>query len=366
MATASEMQEKQRRVSEFLDRTGHEALLLLGADSFAWFTCGGRDYVNTAAEGGVAALLLHRDRKTLITNNVEQPRLLTEEVAGQGFVEEISPWPQDALPPIVARLAPGEKLASDLPFPGATALPGEIQKLRRSLTPEEVERYRALGAEVGAALGEACLALEPGMTEHEAAAAVAGAHYQRGIVPIVVLVAADQRLLRYRHPLPTDNVIKSTVMLVVCGRRHGLICSATRLVHFGQMHDELIRKHKSVVAVDAAFNARTRVGARIGDIFAAGVAAYAAEGYPEEWTLHHQGGPTGYAARDYRATAETDDLVEPYQAFAWNPSIAGTKSEDTVLATPDGPEILTASPSFPMIEVTVEGVKLRRAEVLVR
>jgi antitoxin VapB len=366
MATSSEMLEKQRRVNELLDRTGNDALLLLGADNFAWFTCGGRDYVNTAAEGGVAALLLHRDKKTLITNNVERPRLLTEEVAGQGFIEEVAPWPQDALPPIVARLAPGEKLISDAPFPGATAMPGEIQKLRCSLTPEEVKRYRLLGKDVGEALGEACMTIAPGMTEHEAAAAVASEHYQRGIVPIVVLVAADQRLLRYRHPLPTDNAIKSTVMLVVCGRRHGLICSATRIVHFGQLQEELIRKHKAVVAVDAVFNARTKVGARIGDIFAAGVEAYAAEGFPQEWTLHHQGGPTGYAARDYRATTETDDLVEPYQAFAWNPSIAGTKSEDTVLATPSGPEILTASPSFPRIEVTVEGVRLKRADILVR
>ena len=366
MATSSEMSEKQRRVNEFLDRTGHDALLLLGADNFAWFTCGGRDYVNTAAEGGVAELLIRRDSKTLITNNVEQPRLLAEEVAGQGFAEEVSVWHQDALPPIIARLAPGEKLASDLPFPGATALPAEIQQLRRSLTPEEVERYRALGEEVGEAIGETCMVIEPGMSEHEVAAALAHEHWARGIVPIVVLVAADARLLKYRHPLPTDNVIKSTVMLVVCGRRHGLICSATRIVHFGQVSEELRRKHQAVVAVDATFNAHTRIGARIGDIFSAGVAAYAAEGFPEEWTLHHQGGPTGYAARDYRATADTDDVVAPNQAFAWNPSIAGSKSEDTLLATPGGPEILTASPSFPTIEVTVEGVTLKRADILVR
>jgi hypothetical protein len=120
------------------------------------------------------------------------------------------------------------------------------------------------------------------------------------------------------------------------------------------------------VAVDAAFNAATHPGARIGDIFSTGVAAYAAQGFAKEWELHHQGGPTGYAARDYRATGKSDDLVEVNQAFAWNPSIAGTKSEDTIIATPEGPEIISASPSFPMMDVTVGGVTLSRPDILER
>jgi Xaa-Pro aminopeptidase len=367
MTSPSEMREKQRRVHEFLERHGYDALLLVGSDNFAWYTCGGSDYVNTADTGGVAALLLSRERRVLLTNNVEQPRLLTEEVMEQGFEEEIAPWHEDAFPPMVARLAPGQRIASDVPFPGTTACPEAIGKLRRSLTPEEVSRYRVLGAEVGAALGEACLQLSPGMTEYEAAAAVSETHYARGIVPIVVLVAADARLLRYRHPLPTANPIQHTVMLVVCGRRQGLIVSATRIVHFGShLSDELRRKHQAVVNVDAVMNTATRPGTRIGDIFTRGVEAYAAQGFAEEWRLHHQGGPTGYAARDYRAVAGTDDVVELYQAFAWNPSITGTKSEDTILATPEGPEVISASPSFPALTVTANGVTLERADILLR
>lgn len=366
MAMTPEMTEKQRRVNAFLEAEGYDALLLLGADNFAWFTGGGHDYVNTADPAGVGALLIHRGKRTLVTNNVERPRLVAEELAEAAFAEEVVPWHDDAVAPVVARLAPGQKVASDLAVPGATARPEAIMALRRALTPEEVARYRALGKEVGEALGQACMDLEPGTTEHEAAAAVAREHWSRGIVPIVVLIAADDRLLKYRHPLPTDNTIEFTVMLVVCGRRHGLIVSATRLVHFGALPAELRRKHDAVVAVDAAFLAATRPGARIGDIFTTGLAAYAAQGFPEEWKLHHQGGPTGYAARDYRATAETDDLVEPNQAFAWNPSIAGTKSEDTIIAAPGGPEIISASPSFPVIEVTVGDRKFSRPGILVR
>ena len=193
MVSPSEMAEKQRRVNELLDRTGSDALLLMGSDNFAWFTCGGSDYVNVAAEGGVAALLIRREKKTLITNNVELGRLLDEEMGGQGFVEEAPLWAKDAVDPIVEGLAPGEKIISDLPCSVATAQPQAIMALRQSLTPEEVARYRALGKEVGEALEEACMMVEPGMTEYEVAAALASEHYERGIVPIVVLIAADVR-----------------------------------------------------------------------------------------------------------------------------------------------------------------------------
>jgi Xaa-Pro aminopeptidase len=155
-------------------------------------------------------------------------------------------------------------------------------------------------------------------------------------------------------------------MLVVCGRRHGLIVSATRIVHFGDVPADLKKKHAAVVAVDAAFIANTRVGVRIGDIFKAGLEAYAQQGHGDEWQLHHQGGPTGYAPRDYRATESTDDLVQPNQAFAWNPSIAGTKSEDTIIATADGPAVISASPGLPRLSVSAAGLSLDRPDIVVR
>ncbi len=366
MSLAAETAEKQRRLTEFMDAAGYDAVLLARTDNFAWFTAGGNSFVSLAQEAGVGALLVQRDRRILITNNVERPRLLEEELSAQDFGEDISPWTDDALPPALARLAAGQKIAADVSLPGVTECASDIAALRASLTPDEVARYRALGADVGAAIADACMDLEPGMTEHEAAAALAGAHFRRGIQPIVVLVAADERLKKYRHPIPTDNEIRRVVMLVVCGRRHGLIVSATRIVHFGPVPADLQKRHRAVAAVDAAFIAATRPGTRIGDVFQTGLDAYAAQGYEDEWKLHHQGGPTGYAPRDYRATAEVDDPVQPNQAFAWNPSITGTKSEDTIIAAPDGPEIISASPGFPSLTVAAAGLTFERPDILVR
>jgi antitoxin VapB len=366
MIAQSEIAEKQRRVDEFLEAHGYDGLLLARSDDFAWFTCGGSSFVNLAAEAGVGALLIERDHRTVITNNVERGRLLQEEIDGAGFGEDVSPWYDDALDKAIARLASGKRIASDVPLTGVMACPSEIARLRWQLTPEEVKRYRALGKEVGAAIGEAAMAASPGMTEYEVAGILSQQCWARGVAPIVVLIAADGRIAKYRHPIPTANTVQKGLMLVVCGRRHGLIVSATRMVQFGAVPAELRRKHDAVVAVDTAFNANTIPGQRIGEVFKAGLAAYAAEGFAGEWKLHHQGGPTGYAAREYRATFDTADPVLPYQAFAWNPSITGTKSEDTIVATPTGPEIISASPRFPTIEVRVGGVTLARADILVR
>ena len=96
----------------------------------------------------------------------------------------------------------------------------------------------------------------------------------------------------------------------------------------------------------------TRPGARIGDIVAAGAAAYPAHGFPaDEWHDHHQGGPTGYTTRDYLASPAIEHVAVERQAFAWNPSGGGFKVEDTVLATAGGVEILSPDPEWPAVAV---------------
>jgi antitoxin VapB len=164
---------------------------------------------------------------------------------------------------------------------------------------------------------------------------------------IVNLIATDERIYSYRHPLPTAKKLDRYAMLILCGRKNGLICSLTRLVHFGPLSDELKRKVAACAKVDAAFIQTTRPGRTLGEIFDKAVSAYAAEGFTDEWQKHHQGGTSGYEPREYLAVPGSQDRVTNGQAYAWNPSITGYKSEDTILVGETQNEVLTEMPDWP-------------------
>ena len=190
--------------------------------------------------------------------------------------------------------------------------------------------------------------------------------YSRGIVPTLTLIATDERIDRYRHPIPTSKKLQRRAMLVTGARKWGLIVSATRMVHFGELPEELRRRHDAVMKVDAALISATRPAARMGDVFRRAMQAYSDTGYPGEWKLHHQGGPTGYRAREFRVSEAADAVVVDNQAFAWNPSITGTKTEDTIIATSSGPIILSETDDWPKVTVDVDGKGIARPDVLVR
>jgi antitoxin VapB len=329
-------------------------LYLQTAGSFAWATCGAASYINTASTNGLASLLITAEHQYLVTTNIEAPRLEVEEkLAKLGWESCISPWYQS--PPAVADLAGGLKLASDGPFPGAVDMSAQLARLRAKLTPKEGERFRDLGKMCAQAMHAAVLAVKPGQTEYEIGARMMAEAEKQGMQAIVNLIATDERIWQYRHPLPTAKKLERYAMLILCGRKNGLICSLTRLVHFGPLSDELQRKMAACARVDAGFITATRPGERLGDIFAKAVTAYAATGFKDEWQKHHQGGAAGYEPREYLGLPDSLDVVSVGQVYAWNPSITGYKSEDTLLVGERQNEILTEIPGWPVIEV--EGIK---------
>jgi len=358
-----EFDQKQDRIQVMLAERKLDALLLRRVSSFAWATCGAASYVNTATTNGETALLITSSGRHLITNNIEATRLEQEEkLAAQGWEFRVAPWheAQDAVAELTQRL----RLGADGPYPGATDLSSDLARLRANLTPEEGERFRLLGRLCAEAMGSAVQAVRPGQTEYQVAGLLAREAESRGAQAIVNLIATDERIFAFRHPLPTDKELERYAMLVLCGRRWGLVCSVTRFVHFGRLPDDLRRKAEAVARVDATFIAATRPGRSLGEIFQRATAAYAEVGFPGEWRLHHQGGPAGYEPREYVATPGSTDVVSVGQVYAWNPSITGTKSEDTILVGEAGNEVLTAIENWPKLLVTVDGQAFTRPAIL--
>ncbi|HEV2889386.1 MAG TPA: M24 family metallopeptidase [Frankiaceae bacterium] len=327
-----------------LDALDLDALVLRRPGNVAWWSGGGRTHILATPEVGVAALVIRRDGVEVVTAVNEAPRLRAEELPDDALLARLGggtvtwtvlPW-ADPL-----ALPTGDRIGADGPLPGARDVSAEVEAARRSLSSHAVEQYRSVGRRAAEAMTDAALSLTPAMTEHAAAAAVGGALLGRGLDPVVLLVSGGSRVGVHRHPLPTDAPVGDLVMLVACARGHGLIANLTRFVSFGRVPPGYDR----LLGVEAAFLDATVPGARVGDVFSAGTAAYG----DDEWTLHHQGGPTGYESRDHLATAACDELVEPWQAFAWNPSIPSLKIEDTVLATPDGLDVLTVDERWPTV-----------------
>lgn len=359
----SELQTKLDRMRALLAERQLDALLLQRVSSFAWATCGAASYINTAATDGVGALLITPEEHILITNTIEAPRFEHEEgLAAQGWRFHVSPW--HAAANTVASLTEGLRVGSDLPVPGMLDLSADVASLRSHLTPEEDQRFRDLGRLCAGAMDEAIRAVRPGMSEHKIAALLARSAESRGVQAIVNLIAADRRIFAYRHPLPTGRTLERYAMVVLCGRRSGLVCSLTRLVHFGPLPDDLRRKAEAVATVDATFIAATRPGRLLGEIFAEALAAYTATGFGDEWQLHHQGGIAAYEPRELVATPASVEQVAEGQAYAWNPSITGTKSEDTILVGPNANEIISAIPGWPTIAITVDGQTIARPAIL--
>ena len=359
----SDFEKRQERIQAFMAERQLDALILQRVSSFAWATCGAASYVNTATTIGEATLFITPSGRHLITNNIEATRLEKEEgLMEQGWQFHVAPWYEG--PSVADELLTGSRLGADGPVPGAHDLSDDLARLRANLTPVEVQRFRTLGRLCAEAIDSAARAVRPGQSEYEISARLAYEADQRGAQAIVNLIATDERIYDFRHPLPADKEMERYAMLVLCGRRWGLVCSVTRLVHFGPLPDDLRRKAEAVAHIDAAFLDATRPGQTLGQVFERAQGVYAATGFADEWQLHHQGGPAGYEPREYVATPGSQDLVQVGQVYAWNPSITGVKSEDTILVTDSGAEVLTAIEGWPMLSVEAGGLVYERPAIL--
>jgi len=367
MALVDEIKEKERRVRDFLKSKGLKGLLLKRQANFSWMTCGGLNLVGITTEMGTTTLLITENSKFVISNNIEAPRMIEEEgLEKQGFIAKIFPWHEDQEVTLVKELVGDGPVGSDVPFPNATMLAEDIARLRYSLTPEEIERYRWLGEKASLALEKTVMRAKRGEKESEVVGRLCKELWKDRIDPITLMSAADDRVSKFRHSIPTEKKIEKYLMVSVNARKWGLIVSLTRFVYFGRLPKELRAKYEANVFIDCTFMAHTRPGIPVRDVFQKGIDAYKEKGYPEEWRLHHQGGSIGYTGRDYRTNFKTPDLVQENQAFTWNPSITGTKSEDTILATSREPEMITKPILYPTLSMTVEGISFKRPAILVK
>ena len=354
---------RKNRVRAYLTEHNLEAVWFASPSGFSWLT-GGRNVVSREGSIGVAAAGHDGERLLVVTNNIEAERLSDEELPECEVIE--FDWYDSDLATEVAEASP-TPAAADFDVPRFDRV--DAAALRQPLAERDVEDYRDLGRDVAAAVESVCYDLEPSDTESAVATRLRTALGERGIESPVALVGGEVRAQKYRHFTPKDVPLGGYAIASVTAERGGLFASTTRTVAFDPP-EWLAERQRAAARVETTALTATRdagrTGGTAGDVFGAIQDAYAAQGYEGEWKLHHQGGAAGFSGREWIGTPGNDARVHLPQGYAWNPTVQGAKSEDTVLVTEDGFEVLTQTGDWPTdsVEAIGYGVEIERHAIV--
>lgn len=344
--------EKLRRLRAWMEKAGLAGVLLSRRDNFAWATSGGDSRVLNNSEAGFGHLLITPERHYLLAHSMDAARLFEEQAPGQGY--ELIPlyWHQGD-PRRRAKAVAGGPLAADLPLEGARLASQQITILHDPLTDLEIQRGRWLGHKTGFLLEELAGQVEPGMSEVSIARRMQAAFVMEGIDLDVAIVGSDERIFHYRHPLPTQKPVSAYLLLHAAARRWGLHANVSRSLHFGTPSPQVERSYQAAATLEAWLLSRLTPGLPFARILELQKTWYAQLGFPGEWELHFQGGPTGYTVVDAERYL-TDTCVQEDQAFDWFITITGAKVEELALLTGRGVEIASQAGGWPSLQVTTE------------
>jgi antitoxin VapB len=357
---------KEDRARAFLERHGLDALVLGRQDNFAWFTNGGDNRVVTTSEMGVGWLVVTRDAKRLICHSMDAFRLLDEQTPWQNLEPVVLRWHEGSMENAAVDLTRGMRICADFPLPGARLFGREIVDLHYPLTDLEIERCRWIGHESNRILVDAAYGLRTGDTERDIAARLLYEYARAGMTIDVLIVGTDERISRYRHPMPTGKPLDRYALLHPAARRWGLHANVSRLVHFGEPPPGLQATIDAVRRVGARVHRMIAPGIRFCDVLDEQKRLYAALGYADEWNLHFQGGITGYTLADPGRCLDARETMRENQAYDYFITITGAKFEELTLLTPTGAEIASLGAGWPVSEVESEGEGVLLPDVLIR
>lgn len=360
----SEIQEKEKKIFKLIADQGLDGLCLFRAVNFAWFTAGGTNRVAVGTERGCAFILLLEGKKYVYAPVNEIERIMTEQVPHQDFVPVTFPWYENPMS-VMENAVRGKKIGSDLPMAGMPFVGNEVDVLRFSLTPAEILKVRELADICSGELARFCVDIRPGMTEQEMQGILSGRLLARGVRTPVLLVGTDERIMQHRHPVVTEKKLEKHALLAMVGEKWGLHITLTRSVYFGKLPEVLRKRHELICQVDGAMEAATVAEQTTDAVLEKAKENYARIGYPEEWKSHHQGGLIAYAPREFKVP-DRNEIMAVHQMYGWNPTLQGTKSEETLLINSEGlPTVLTTIPSWwPKLVMEIEGRRIIRPAIL--
>ena len=284
MIMTKEIEEKLSRIRKLMEEERLDAVLLTLTPNFFWVTGGKSGFVDKGTMDAAVKILVDKENAYVICNSSEQFRVMEEELVDGSFELISYLWHEDES----ERLKPylqGKRAGSDSGIYGTINIADKIQKLRYTLTAEEEKRMREIGLECAQILEESVKQIVPGETELEVAGNVTGKLMAKGYQVPVCLVASDDRMYKYRHPIPTEKMIEKYAMVAICGQKYGLTISMSRIISFEPLTQELQNRYDALLKIDATYILNTKAGVLSREILEKAYAVYEAEGYEKDLYL---------------------------------------------------------------------------------
>lgn len=333
------------RLREYIKESKYDGVILGRRDNYKWITQDNNNEILTSTEVGVAYLIVLEDELILAADSSDYLRMKEEQNTLEAECIQVS-WSKGAAS-YPREYARGRRMASDTDISGTDNIQGDLTLLRMELNETEIERYREIGRLMANIVEDVITKARVGDKESDVAKQLKMRCIGAGVSPDCVLVGSDERILKYRHPAPTDKKIENSLMVVLGGEKYGLNISMTRMVYFGDIPDEIRKRMHAVQYVFASMQCIMEAGMSFAQYFDKVISLYEEAGYKNEWKEHHQGGPTGYGCREIVISPNSNGRIKNGYVFAWNPTIQGTKCEETTYLKDGKVEIFTDTGNWP-------------------
>ncbi|OFW63081.1 MAG: hypothetical protein A2Z35_05070 [Actinobacteria bacterium RBG_19FT_COMBO_36_27] len=141
---------------------------------------------------------------------------------------------------------------------------------------------------------------------------------KNNITAAVILIGSDDRINKYRHPIPTDKKINKIVMIAPAIRKWGIHVPMARMIYFGKkIPGEIRGKYEAACQIEANIFKNCIPNNKFSDIFEMQKFLYNNLGFTNEWKKHFQGGLTGYFINDPTKYNDKDAFIKKNQTFNW-------------------------------------------------
>ncbi len=356
---------KQQTLLALLTERQREGLLLLDPANFSWLTAGAtaRGIIEPAE---APALYVQNSYRWVLCSSVDTQRLFDEELDDLGF--QVKEWPWSwGRGQLLADLCQGKRLLSDVSYGDCQPVGDVLHPLRRRLSAWEQGRLLQVGKDLAHALEATCRNFLRNETEEEVAGQLAHRLLHRGLEPILVEAVADGRLRKYRRGAPTRTKVDRNCVVRATARRHGLHATASRIVSFGPPEDQFRNEMEIACRWSAVLITASSFGAKLAEFVSHGGRYLATAGFEHEWRLALLGWVTGHAPSELALLpSDGQRALEAGWAIVWNASIGGVANTDTMLISPEGPQLLTPTEIWPLKRIRVGALTIDRPDILIR